>query len=112
MVLDALSLHPFEPKEVAEMKFVSLKTALILVLTPAKRVSDLQALLIRPLCLQFGAGLTKVCFKPNPAFVPKVMESGYRCPMVELLAFHRPPFSSAEERRFNHHSLSEHFICI
>ena len=75
-VLDALSLHPFEPMEVAEMKFVSLKTALLLALTTAKRVSDLQALSIRPSCLQFSQGLTKVCFRPNPAFVPKVVESG------------------------------------
>ncbi|KAK0154188.1 Potassium voltage-gated channel subfamily H member 4 [Merluccius polli] len=101
LVLDALSLHPFEPMEVAEIKFVSLKTALLLALTTAKRVSDLQALSIRPSCLQFARGRTKVCLRPNPAFVPKVVVSGYRCPTVELLAFHPPPFSSAEEKKLN-----------
>ncbi|KAK0156393.1 hypothetical protein N1851_000309 [Merluccius polli] len=87
--------------EVAEMKFVSLKTALLLALTSAKRVSDLQALSIRPSCLQFAPGRTKVCLRPNPAFVPKVVVLGYRCPTVELLAFHPPPFSSAEEKKLN-----------
>ena len=33
--------------------------------------------------------------------MPKVVESGYRCPTVELLAFHPPPFSSAEEKKLN-----------
>lgn len=101
VVLDALSHHPFEPMEVAEIKFVSLKTALLLALTTAKRVSDLQALSIRPSCLQMAPGLAKVCLRPNPAFVPKVMESAYRCSTVELLAFHPPPFSSVEEERLH-----------
>nr|XP_043888269.1 uncharacterized protein LOC122773567 [Solea senegalensis] len=101
VVLDALSQHPFEPLEAVGMKFVSLKTVLLLALSTAKRVSDLQALSIRPSCLQFGPGLSKVCLRPNPAFVPKVVESAYRCPTVELLAFHPPPFSSTEEQRLN-----------
>ncbi|XP_034530069.1 uncharacterized protein LOC117805448 [Notolabrus celidotus] len=101
VVLDALSRHPFEPMGAVEMKFVPLKTALILALTTAKRVSDLQALSIRPSCLQFGPGLTKVCLRPNPVFVPKVLESAYKCPTVELLAFHPPPFSSVEEQRLH-----------
>ncbi|XP_050925700.1 LOW QUALITY PROTEIN: uncharacterized protein LOC127142337 [Lates calcarifer] len=100
VVLDALSHHPFEPMEAVGMKFVSLKTVLLLALTTAKRVNDLQAFSIRPSCSQFAPGGTKVCLRPNPAFVPKVVESAYRCPTVELLAFH-PPFSSGEEQRLN-----------
>ena len=101
VVLDGLSRHPFEPLEAVGMKFVSLKAVLLLALTTAKCVSDLQALSIRPACLQFAPGLTKVCLRSNPAFVPKVVESAYRCPTVELSAFHPPPFSSAEERELN-----------
>ena len=101
VVLDALSHHPFEPLETVEMKFVSLKVVLLLALTTAKRVSDLQALSIRPSCLQIAPGISKVCLRPNPAFVPKVVESTYRCLTVELSAFHPPPFSSAEEQRLN-----------
>ena len=48
VVMDALSHHPFEPLETVGMKFVSLKVVLLLALTTAKRVSDLQALSIRP----------------------------------------------------------------
>ncbi len=101
VVLGTLSHHPFEPIEEVRVKFVSLKTDLLLALTTAKHVSDLQSLSIRPSCLQFAPGLTKVCLRPNPAFVPKVVESAYRCPMVELLTFHPPPFSSLEEQRLN-----------
>lgn len=100
LVLDALSRHLFEPME-AQMKVVLLKTAFLFALTTAKQVSDLQALSIRPSYLQFAARLRRVCFKPIAAFVPKVVDSGYRCPTVELQAFHPPPFSSAEERRLN-----------
>ncbi|XP_030199953.1 uncharacterized protein LOC115533546 [Gadus morhua] len=101
VVLDAPSHHPFEPLETVGMKFVSLKLVLLLALTTAKRVSDLQALSIRPSCLQFAPGISKVCLRPNPAFVPKVVESTYRCLTVELSAFHPPPFSSAEEQRLD-----------
>ena len=37
-----------------DMKFVSLKTALLLALTSAKRVGDMQALSVSPSCLQFS----------------------------------------------------------
>ncbi|KAK0156238.1 hypothetical protein N1851_000491 [Merluccius polli] len=86
VVLEALSHHPFEPLEAVGMKFVSLKVVLLLALTTAKR---------------FAPGISKVCLRPNPVFVPKVVESTYRCRTVELSAFHPPPFSSAEEQRLN-----------
>ncbi len=101
VVLDALSQHPFEPLEMVGLKFLSLKKALLLALTTAKRVSDLQALSTRPACLQFAPGASKVCLRPNPAFIPKVVESAYKCPTVELRAFHPPPYGSAEESRLN-----------
>ncbi|XP_024865142.1 uncharacterized protein LOC108244802 [Kryptolebias marmoratus] len=101
LVLEALCHHPFEPLEGISMKFLTLKTALLLALTTAKRVGELHALSVSPTCLQWAPGLSKVCLRPNPAFVPKVMETSYRCSMVELPAFHPPPFSSAEEERLN-----------
>nr|XP_054591823.1 uncharacterized protein LOC129156244 [Nothobranchius furzeri] len=101
LVLEALCHHPFEPVDGAGLKFLSLKTALLLALTTAKRVSDLQAWSVSPSCLRWAPGYTKVCLRPNPAFVPKVMESSYSCSPVELLAFHPPPFSSAEEQKLN-----------
>ncbi|XP_041852953.1 uncharacterized protein LOC121647506 [Melanotaenia boesemani] len=46
-------------------------------------------------------GRAKAHLQPNPAFVPKVMGHSYRCPSVELLAFHPPPFSSEEDKRLH-----------
>lgn len=59
-MLEALSQHPLEPLEAVGLKFASLKTTLLLALT-TKRLSDLQALSIQLLCLQFALGFTKVC---------------------------------------------------
>lgn len=71
IVLEALSQHTFEPSESIGLKFLSLKMALLVALVTAKCVSDLQALSVSPSCLQFFPGLTKVSFRPNPAFVLK-----------------------------------------
>ncbi len=101
IVLEALSQHPFEPLEGIGLKFLTLKTVLLIALVTAKRVSDLHALSVSPSCLQFAPGLTKVSFRPNPAFVPKVVDSAYRCLSTELEAFHPPPFSSPGEQRLN-----------
>ncbi|KAL6486837.1 hypothetical protein MHYP_G00034630 [Metynnis hypsauchen] len=60
LVLDAPCCHPFEPLEGVELKFLSLKTVLLLALTTAKRVGDLQALSTRPSCLQFDQA-TREC---------------------------------------------------
>ncbi|XP_046730060.1 LOW QUALITY PROTEIN: uncharacterized protein LOC124401673 [Silurus meridionalis] len=90
LVLEALSHHPFEPVDGVGLKFLSLKTVLLVALVTAKRVSELHALSVSPSCLQFAPGLTKVSFRPNPAFVPKVVDSSYRCSVMELSAFHPP----------------------
>ena len=90
-MLDALSQHPFEALEVVGLKFLSLKTALLLTLTTAKRLSDLQVLSTHPACLRFVPGLSKVCLRTNPV-LPKVVEPACRCPTVELKAFHPLPF--------------------
>ena len=63
----------------------------------ARRVVLFQCSVRDILCFLFS----KVCLRPNPAFIPKVVESAYRCPTVELKAFHPPPFGSAEESRLN-----------
>ncbi|XP_066524949.1 uncharacterized protein [Hoplias malabaricus] len=101
LVLDGLCCHPFEPLEGVGLKFLSIKTALLWALTTAKRVGELQALAIRPSCLQFDPGYTKVHLHTNPVFVPKVIGSAYRCPTVELAAFHPPPFNTVEDQKLN-----------
>lgn len=68
---------PFEPLQgTVALKFVSPKAALLLALALSKRISDIHAPLVHPLCAQFILGDTRMSLKPNPAFVPKVMVHG------------------------------------
>lgn len=98
LVLDALSCRLFESYEVVELKMLSVTTALLMTLVTAKRVSDLQALSVHPSCLQLAPGQAKTCLRYNGAFVPKVVDSSYRCSTWEMLAFYPPPFLSEEDQ--------------
>nr|XP_009302985.2 uncharacterized protein LOC103911649 [Danio rerio] len=100
MVLDALTHHPFETLEAISLKHLSFKTALLLALASAKRVSDLHALSVHPSCIKFSLSGEKVSLRPNPAFMPKCFPN-FSCEGVELSAFHPPPFSSTEDQRLN-----------
>ena len=96
LVLDSLSRAPFEPLEGISMKLLSLKTALLLALVTARRVSDVHALSVSPECMRFN-GDARVVLKTNPAFLPK---NRLLAPVpIELAAFYPPPFASDEERR-------------
>ena len=96
LVLDSLSRPPFEPLEGLELKLLSLKTALLLALVTAKRVSDIHALSTSAECMRFN-GCARVVMKTNPAFLPK---NRLATPVpVELAAFCPPPFASEEDRR-------------
>ena len=88
VVLDGLCKPPFEPLDTADLKVLSLKTVLLLALTTAKRVSDLEALSTAPECLRFSDDGLTVWLKPNMKFVTKNL----LVPLlpVELKAF-RPP---------------------
>ena len=99
LVLDALTQAPFEPLEAVDIKYLTLKTALLVALTSAKRVSDLHALSISPECMQFNDDNSRVTIRPNPAFVPKNIFAP--CAPVDLTGFHPPPFNSEEDRRLN-----------
>ncbi|XP_055053994.2 uncharacterized protein [Misgurnus anguillicaudatus] len=101
VVLNALSQPPFEPLDDIDLKFLSLKVALLLALSTAKRVSELHALSVHSSCMVFATDLSRVIFKTNPAFIPKVSESALACKQVDLMAFHPPPFSSPEEERLH-----------
>ncbi|XP_029975893.1 uncharacterized protein LOC115409064 [Salarias fasciatus] len=98
VVLNGLSRAPFEPLEEVSLKHLSLKTALLLALASAKRVSDIHALSVHSSCTQFAPGNARVSLKPHLAFVPKVVGS---CSPIVLTAFSPPPFSSPEEQRLH-----------
>ena len=99
VVLEGLCKAPFEPLERSSLKHLSFKTALLLALATAKRVSDLHALSVSPDCLSFLNNGTKVLLKPKLGFVPKNRVVP-REPVV-LTAFHPPPFASEEDRRLH-----------
>ena len=68
LVLRALAKAPFEPLDRVPLKFGSAKTALLLALTSAKRVSDLSALSVAPSCLRIQGDGSSAILRPNPAF--------------------------------------------
>ncbi|XP_051988692.1 uncharacterized protein LOC127648137 [Xyrauchen texanus] len=100
MVLDAMSQQPFEPLGSISLKNLSFKTALLLALASAKRVSDMHALSVHPSCTKFSLSGDKVFLRPNPAFMPKCFLA-FTCEVIELSAFHPAPFSSTEDQRLN-----------
>ncbi len=64
IVLAGLQRGPFEPLDSVELKFLSLKTALLTTLTSIKRVGDLQAFSVSVECLVFGPVYSHVVLTP------------------------------------------------
>ncbi len=81
-----LQRGPFEPLDSVELKFLSLKTALLTALTSIKRVGDLQAFSVSEECLVFGPFYSHVVLRPRPGYVPKVPTTPYRDQVVNLQA--------------------------
>ncbi len=64
IILAGLQRGPFEPLDSVELKFLSLKTALLTTLTSIKRVGDLQAFSVSVECLVFGPVYSHVVLTP------------------------------------------------
>ncbi len=86
IVLAGLQRGPFEPLDSVELKFLSLKTALLTTLTSIKRVGDLQAFSVSEECLVFGPVYSHVVLRPRPGYVPKVPPTPFRDQVVNLQA--------------------------
>ncbi|KAL0197543.1 hypothetical protein M9458_006083, partial [Cirrhinus mrigala] len=71
LVLTALWQAPFEHLRSVELKFLSMKTLLLLALASIKRVGDLHAFSVDESCLEFGLVDSKVTLRPRPGYVPK-----------------------------------------
>lgn len=99
VVLEGLSLAPFEHLESAMPKNLTFKMVFLLAITLFKRVGDLQALAISSTCLEFAPGGVKAILHPRPSYVPKAPSNVGR-PMV-LHAFHPSPHVMAEEKRLH-----------
>ncbi|KAI2642402.1 hypothetical protein H4Q32_028786 [Labeo rohita] len=89
IVLTGLRRDSFEPLESVELKFLSLKTSLLIALTSIKRVGDLHAFSVIESCLEFGPADSNVILRPQPGYVPKVPTSPFRDQVVNLQAL--PP---------------------
>ncbi len=86
IVLSGLQRGPFEPLDSVELKFLSLKTALLTALTSIKRVGDLQEFSVSEECLVFGPVYSHVVLRPRPGYVPKVPTTPFCDQVVNLQA--------------------------
>ncbi len=99
IVLQGLSLAPFQPLEEVPAKFLTLKALFLLAISSLKRIGDLQALSVAPSCLEFAPGMVKAFLHPRPGYVPKVPANVARSIMLQ--AFCTPPFHNADQDRHN-----------
>ena len=86
LVLQALTSSPFEPHGTACLQAWTWKTAFLLAITSAARVSELQALDSRPELLRCTK--YKAVLRLNPAFLPKVPTPEHLNREIELEAFY------------------------
>ncbi|KAL0155801.1 hypothetical protein M9458_050064, partial [Cirrhinus mrigala] len=80
---------PHEPLASVELKYLSLKTSLLIALMSIKRVGDLHAFSVSESCLEFGPADSHVTLRPRPGYVPKVPTTPFRDQVVNLQAL--PP---------------------
>ncbi len=99
IVLQGLSLAPFEPLEEVQAKFFTLKALFLLANSSFKRIGDLQSLSVAPSCLEFAPGMVKTFLHPRPGYVPKVPANVARSIMLQ--AFCPPPFQNEDQERHN-----------
>ncbi|KAI2651129.1 hypothetical protein H4Q32_019152 [Labeo rohita] len=99
MVLLGLRRVPFESFASVELKYLSLKTVLLIALTSINSVGDLHAFSVSETCLEFGPADSHVTLRPRPSYVPKVPITPFRDQVVNLQALPReeayPAFSVA-----------------
>ncbi len=99
IVLQGLSLAPFEALEEVPDKFLTLKALFLLAISSLKRIGDLQALSVSPSCLEFAPGMVKAFLHARPGYVPKVPPNVTRSIMLQ--AFCPPSFQNADQERHN-----------
>ncbi|XP_077141331.1 uncharacterized protein LOC143815058 isoform X1 [Ranitomeya variabilis] len=99
LVLSALSGPPFEPIDVIPIKILSLKTILLVALTSARRISDIQALSSNPPFTKIMDD--RVTLKPDPAYLPKVATKFHRSQEISLPSFCPNPRNEKEQNFHN-----------
>ncbi|KAK0150202.1 hypothetical protein N1851_008886 [Merluccius polli] len=90
LVLEAMSLPPFEPLTQVGLKWLSMKVAFLLAITSAKRVGELQALSVAETCLRWNPDGSGVVLWANVAFLPKVLSRTHLNQPIRLARFDSP----------------------
>ena len=89
LVLNFLSSHIFEPPDSATLDLWTLKTVFLVAITSVARVSELQAIDIRPELSRIRRN--SVSLRANPSFLPKVLNAQYVNRQINIQAFHPDP---------------------
>ncbi|CAJ0934829.1 unnamed protein product [Ranitomeya imitator] len=76
LVLNYLRKDPYEPLDQADLKLVTFKTVLLLAITSARRIGEIQVLSIRDLYLRIQEDC--IILKLDPAFLSKVVTDLHR----------------------------------
>lgn len=92
LVLSVLSGPPFEPLTSCSLLYLSYMTAFLVVITSARRVSQLRALTSEPPYTVFYKD--KVQLRPHLAFLPKVVSQFHMGQDIFLPVFYPKPHSS------------------
>jgi len=94
LVLEAMVTEPFVPLELSSLKALSLKTALLLALTLAKRVCELTALSMHPSCLLIRGDRSGATPRPN-------LRSSFRARAIQLEGFSLPTHIGDREAKLH-----------
>ncbi|XP_071989492.1 uncharacterized protein [Engystomops pustulosus] len=94
LVLDALSRPPFEPLDSATIKSLTLKTTLLIAVTTARRLGELQAISIKEPYMRVLSD--RIILTLDPGFIPKVASRFHRSQEITLPSFCENPSSSKE----------------
>ncbi|XP_077125588.1 uncharacterized protein LOC143782239 [Ranitomeya variabilis] len=98
LVLEALTSSPFEPLDSIPLKVLTYKVALLVALTSARRVSDIQALSVDPPYLLIFHD--RIVLKPDPSYLPKVASTYHRSQEIFLPSFFDSPVTP-EQHKFH-----------
>ena len=92
------SRDSFDPLSQAPLDALSFKMALLLALVSTKRACERTALSVSPSCLLLNEDSSFALLRPNPAFLPKNINSSFRSRDI-VLKFFNPRLILVRRRR-------------
>ncbi|XP_072001164.1 uncharacterized protein [Engystomops pustulosus] len=96
LVLDALTMGPFEPIDPSHMRFLTQKTAFLIAITSARRLGELQALSICEPYLSVSED--RITLRLDRNFLPKIVSNFHRNQEIILPTFCHHPKNPVEEK--------------